>query len=684
MVSLSKGRKELENAVSPQRTITEIIYILLLFFAAVLPLIVAPYIFEDVFDLPKVTFLRLIALFVASLWLVSAVYGGRITWTRTPINIPLILFFLVAVAATALSFNAANSLAGTSFKRHEALPTWIAYFIFFFAACNFFKEPRRIHNLVKIVVATSIIISIYGIFQHFGYELFNYKVANIDRFRSFATFGNAVFLGGYLTLILPIAFSLTVWEENSKIKAIWLGAATLSLITLVFTYTRGAWVGAIFGLAFWLYLVLIKGTFLRNSLKRWIFFLLVSLFLIIVLVAAVEKVFPIDISLGERVVSAFQLKGSVASRLSIWRSTIHEISVRPLLGWGPETQRLVSPKFREEFFVELEGANKIPDRPHNQLLNIAYSFGLFGVFCYIWLLISYFSYSLLRSKQIKQRDYLVFIGILAGSLGYIIQEQFAFSVVGVTPFFWLLMGANLSFLLKNDKSRSYIIRMRSWLRILSIVVVVLSFLVGVFFIFRFLIADFYYYKGIKTSQKGDTMRATLYFNQAAIYNSYEAKYIFAYGEGAKSVALATGNLTWLDTSVSLYQRSLAYSQYDYDLLFGLGNAYFVKAFMQGTKDYTQAREAYSKAVEYEPYFAEAYAWLGRSYLAEGKLELALKNLNRANELSPQNIAALDALARIYEREGDTSRALSYFRKILDTNPNYQPAIQGVQRLGGLP
>lgn len=683
MVRRSIVRKKSDKFLSDQQGVSEIIYNLLLFLAVALPLVAFPFVFEDVFDLPKVSLLRIIAFSIAGLWLISAIHQKKIEWNKTPLNIPVIMFIGAVILSTIFSFNIVVSLVGISFKRHEAFPTWLTYFILFFAGSNFLGKPRRLQNFIRVVLITSIAISIYGIFQHFGYDLFSYKVADIDRFRSFATFGNAVFLGGYLVLVIPLAFSLALWEKDVRFKILWLVSGSFALTALVFTYTRGAWIGGVVGLALCLYLVLFKKNFFKSERKKWVLFLVLSLFLILLLVTMTEKIFPVDISVGERVVSAFKLKGSVASRLSIWKSTIHQISARPWLGWGPETQRLVSPLFREDFFVKLEGANKIPDRPHNQLLNVAYSFGLLGVFSYIWLIVVFIWISFFHLRHTKDRDYLISVGVLSGALGYIIQEQFAFSIVGVTPFFWLLMGANLSFLSANKYSRSHIFKAASWLRNLLVGIVFLLFLVGLFFVARFIVADFYYYKGIKSSRRGSTQEAIGYFGQAVVYNPWDAKYIFAYGEGVKNIAVRTNNLFRVEKSISSYRRALEHSPVDYDLLFGLGNAYYVKAFLEGQNNYTQAKAAYAKAIKYEPYFAEAYAWLGKSYLAEGKLEPALENLHKAIELSPRNIAALDALGKAYEKKGDTAKAITCFQKILNVDPYYQPAIRNLKRLKGV-
>lgn len=671
--------KKASKAWNRSESAPKIFYYFLLFLAIALPLIVLPHILEDVFDLPKATLLRTVSLSIAGIWLTWVLYQGRIDWRKGPLDLPVIAFALTVTLATIFSYSTASSLFSASFKRHETFPTWLAYFLLFFSGSNFLRQPTRILGFLKAMVLTSMAVSVYGILQHFGYDIFSYQVSDVDRFRSFSTFGNAVFLGSYLVLIAPLALSLIFVEDNRKIKPVWLLALFLALVTLAFTYTRGAWVGGVLSLAAWTGLAIFKGHLFPRERKKWVLLLTVALLAAFLVIGLAEKLFPIDISLKERVVSAFELKGSVASRLSIWRTTLRAISSRPLLGWGPETQRLVSAPLREKFFVELEGPNKIADRPHNQLLHISYSFGSLGLFAYLWILTTFLFFSLSRLREAKELNFLISSGIIAAVLGYLIQEQFAFSVIGVTPFFWLLLGANGSLLQEpDDSSRSFLDS--AILRYVGIGTVVFLVIFGVFLSLRLAAADSYYQKGIKASRAGAEYESLELFRRASLLNPWEAKYLFAYGERAKNVALSTRQPYFLDEAVSAYEKGLVRYPVDYDLYFGLGNVYFVKSFLNGKRDYSQARRAYTAALKFEPYFVEAYVWLGKSYLAEGDTQKALRNFQRAANLAPQNISALDGLAQAYERTGDTSRAVSYLKQILSIDPYYKPAVQELERL----
>lgn len=76
-------------------------------------------------------------------------------------------------------------------------------------------------------------------------------------------------------------------------------------------------------------------------------------------------------------------------------------------------------------------------------------------------------------------------------------------------------------------------------------------------------------------------------------------------------------------------------------------------------------------------FNKGYVYL--VYLGEN--ELALECFNKVLELDPASIDALFNKGRTYEQMGDFINAKSIYRQILKNNPDYQLAIDAVNRLG---
>ena len=649
--------------------------LILVFF---LPLIMV-YQLSDTFFLPKVTLLRSIVVLVVSFWVFKIIYSRKIEWRHAPLDLPILIFLFVAMLSTVFSINPLMSVVGSSFMRHEALPTWICYLILFFVASNFLTKPKDIFRLLKVLVLAALPISLYGILQGFGYEIFRYKYP-FEALRSSSTFGNPVFLGGYLVLILPLALTLFSMESSIRAKLLWALTSLAIVISLFLTYSRGALVGALVSLTFLVILGVSKSSILRR--RRQLFSLIVLTLVIISLVVLVSaRKIVTEISLMEKITSAIELKGSAAARLSAWRSTLKLIPKRPVLGWGFETLKDVFPLYREKLMVVLE-EKPMPtfDRPHSQLLYIAFSMGIIGLVSYLWIIFAYFGHGWKSLKKVLPNERLLLIGIISACLGYLIQEQFSFSIVGVTPLFWILMGLTMNVGLTKENISARRLNLSANSQVLLIVVLMLISIVTMISISRFMVAEYKYTEANRQHLLGREDQANRLLAQAISYNPWDDRYRYGYGESSNSLALKTGDLIWTERAIFLFQEGIRNNPKANELYFGLGNAYYNHSLVKRSPDYSMAKKSYQKAIELEPNFYEAYLWLGMSYLQEGNYDSAIKHLNRSLDISPNQMKALDGLGQAYEKKGEVGKAIKYFKLVLKIDPNYQQAKEDLERL----
>ncbi|BCB61054.1 type IV pilus biogenesis/stability protein PilW [Halomonas sp. A020] len=74
-----------------------------------------------------------------------------------------------------------------------------------------------------------------------------------------------------------------------------------------------------------------------------------------------------------------------------------------------------------------------------------------------------------------------------------------------------------------------------------------------------------------------------------------------------------------------------------------------------------------------PAAVEAYTQLGVAYLERDNLTRALNALDRALELNPRHPEALQALALVYQQQGESELANRYFEQALDAEPSFTRA-----------
>ena len=80
--------------------------------------------------------------------------------------------------------------------------------------------------------------------------------------------------------------------------------------------------------------------------------------------------------------------------------------------------------------------------------------------------------------------------------------------------------------------------------------------------------------------------------------------------------------------------------------------------------------------------AAAYTQLGIAYLERGNLQRAMSSLDRALQMAPNDAEALQAMAMVYQRQGESELADATFRRALDADGKATHIAVGA-RIGGV-
>ena len=86
-----------------------------------------------------------------------------------------------------------------------------------------------------------------------------------------------------------------------------------------------------------------------------------------------------------------------------------------------------------------------------------------------------------------------------------------------------------------------------------------------------------------------------------------------------------------------------------------------------------AIEAYNKAIELDPRYADSYNSRGIAYSNSGKTWQAFNDYNKAIELNPQNAAAYLNRGFAYDLSGNTRLAVTDYNTAIELNPQFAPA-----------
>ncbi|HEY9676025.1 MAG TPA: IctB family putative bicarbonate transporter [Waterburya sp.] len=367
----------------------------------------------------------------------------------TPIHLLVLLYWGIAVAATALSPVKSAALVG--------LQKLTLYLLLFALIARVLRSPRIRSAIITLFLHVSLLVSVYGIRQwFFGAKALATWVdpdspsAHLKRVYSYL--GNPNLLAGYL--IPAIALSLVaifVWQRLLP-KALAVTIFVVNSLCLVLTFSRGGLIG--FVVCLFVLLVLLVFWYSVQFPAKW------RTWAIPVLLASVAGAIILAVLLIEplrdRVASIFvgRKDSSNNFRMNVWSSVLQMIHDRPIIGIGPGNNAFnkVYPLYMRARFSALSA--------YSIFLEVLVETGLMGLSCFLWLLIVTFNQGiqqLRRLRTLASRDAFWLMGAIAAMSGMLSHGlvDTVWYRPEVSTVWWLMIAIVASFYTApiNDTSR---------------------------------------------------------------------------------------------------------------------------------------------------------------------------------------------------------------------------------------
>ena len=453
-------------------------------------------------EIPKIALLRAVAAAMAALWMVewaigsrpddgrgirASVAGRRLLGLKSPwipspqgwLMAAVAGYFGVTLAATLLSASVAVSVWG-EVPGQDGYPayTMAAYAVLFAVIATHLKTRRQLWRMIAAIVTSGTLVALYAVFQHYGQD-FLVLTPPTQPERATSTLGNAIFAGSVLLMTASLTTAAATMVRPGPvdkkwvwlIPGTWVALLTVQLLAIVFTLSRGPWIGLILALALFLTLA---GVFAgwRTALRGGLLLGLAVLFVWLVLripgpvspgaegqgtPATASEAAGRLTSIGGQVTS-----GSFGARRDIWITSWRLMSqhpwvafdtlglspLRPLVGYGPDL-------FRSVYLLESHprGERLVPGeahQAHNYLLHagvemgylgLAASLGLFGIPIVIA------GYFLLRRRDPDSPGYtdcagfkLLLAGLMAMLAGRFLEQMVGIARVSDLTLFWAALG----------------------------------------------------------------------------------------------------------------------------------------------------------------------------------------------------------------------------------------------------
>ncbi|MCM8825598.1 MAG: O-antigen ligase family protein, partial [Candidatus Omnitrophica bacterium] len=461
------------------------------------------------------------------------------------------------------------------------------------------KNARHIFLFVKILIVSSALVAIYGILQHFGFDIFNWSIKN----SALSTFGRRNFAGEFLVLILPWSL-FTILGSKRFHKLFFVVIFSLLVFHLFLTFTRASWIGFIFSMLV-TGLLLLKIGF-KTALKKAYAIFLILLFVL----NAHAGVFQFE-------------KGTLKSRLLIWKTSIEMIKSRPVSGYGTGNFEVAYYRFaseRQDVFIP---QNQRVDRAHNEFIEVAVENGIIGLFLFLFFVFEIYKmfWRIFIAVDGKIEEKLVSVFAIASISGILVNSLASFPLQTSSGCFFFFLNCGIL-------SRMY------------------------FSIRGQLPAEKKFsYPGIAFLSMA-MVCAVIVFAVAALYSSYsleKSKKILRFAVERKDAVM------WLFAEMNI-KNAINYNPFNVETYFYAGKLYLVAGELE------KSRENFQKALKFNPYSEQVLMNLAIVHQRMKNFESAEKYFLKAVSIGRNNKDVLKAIVNFYLETDRPDRAIFYLNR----------------------
>lgn len=346
--------------------------------AFLLPLIFTP-LTTEFYETAKLILLSAVVLLMLFFWVLKVFTESKISLTKTPIDLLLILFLLVAFLATVFSPTPYVSLFGLLPKVSGSLIAGVSVILLYFMTVSNIRV-KDIRVISQILIFSGIILSLISLLSYFKI----YLPWSGAEFQNFSPAGSPSSAASFLTLILPLSLSYALLDKNLKNLNLSTIFGTISslifVITIILIGTPAAWIGAIFALALTLYFI--KPA--RQQLTILGIILLAGLIIAILAYTPTLK----DKTLIGNLSSSYQ-KDIQLPFIFSWKISAGVFRDSPILGTGPATYLYDFTKYKPLELNRTELWDKRISSAHNAYLESLAETGGAGLILLVLIAISF-------------------------------------------------------------------------------------------------------------------------------------------------------------------------------------------------------------------------------------------------------------------------------------------------------
>jgi len=590
------------------------------------------------------------------------------------IDLAVLFFLAAATLSTVLSIDPLVSLFG-QYQRQVGLISFLYVVGVYFLSPFALENEERVRTIFRVMEGAAVLLSIYAVLQVLGSDPFALQPARGAK-RPVATFGNPIFVGGFLVSVFPFSLLNISQKKNIFLRTLF---PIIILGGIVVSQTRSAY------LALAAEAILLAIIYLRLSRKRRVWderkdrAVRVGMKRILMLLvwatasaAAISIVFPHN-EFTRRVVSILGAENN--PRWLLWRDSFQVFKKYPIFGPGIA----MFPTAFEEFYsheLRWAEAGKYFDHPHNNFMFMLCSMGILGLLAYAAIIVQGMRMAIRNFfDREKERRRLAFAAFCAFFIGYAVYGITNFDDITMILYLFVILAALRVLIAKNGSTGESMRVSRTFVffrRVLAGVIILLVFF-NMYDSINELRAD-RHFKSANLFFAGNNFKESVSnMNRAIELNNYCAAYKFALAYNIYKFCAANETLP-RDAKLNLLNQASGevkkakqrhYFRNECDALMSL--VYYE----MGRQE--EAERLKANLLDRDSINVNYRLQLARYYIKAGRWSDAQEQVNVALKVQTKNVETFLTAALLSLKLKKRDEAILYCEKVLELDPDNQIA-----------
>lgn len=434
-----------------------IIFSLIILAAFLTPLFFMPTTTEF-FEFNKLAMLLIITIAGFVIWAIRMVAEKKVVFTRTPLDLPILVMLAVAFIASFASTDQYISFFGATGRVWPSFFTLATVSAFYFLTVSNLRTKKQANLVLLTVIASTTLASAIAIVSYFGIFL----PFDFAKLRSFNTAGIINRLATLQAFVIPLAASLSILEKNKVTRIITTVATLIIAFSFVLINLIPAYIGLAVALAF-----LAVGT-LRVRLDKnqqssaAIIAVFIALFLVIRFVPQVAKgtlyawIANKDPKQTEKQVIDTPKEISLPWQAS-WDVAAQTLGKRPLFGTGPGTYQFTYTQLKPRSMNATDNWAIRFDKSSSDFFELITTTGIFGILAFLLFAVSVIR--LVWTLVSKSQHINLYLPAAAAIFGGVATNFFTVTSLSTNIVFFLALAAISVYAKATDESHVFEVTM---------------------------------------------------------------------------------------------------------------------------------------------------------------------------------------------------------------------------------